>query len=57
MVVGPSYFTKTISKRLREEGRFSNIVKIQTLQYHLLLFTLDEGQGYAQGYGQEWSEL
>ena len=53
----PSYFTKTISKRLREEGHFSNIVKIQTLQYHLLLFTLDKGQGYAQGYGQEWSEL
>ena len=43
MVVTPSYFYKDnkISTRLREEGHFSNIVKTQTSQYLLLLFTLD----------------
>ena len=56
MVVMPSYFYKDNKFKTSEEGHFSNIVKIETSEYPLLLFTLDQVQGYALGYDQEWRE-
>ena len=41
MVVMPIIFTRVIGTRLWKEGHFSNIVKMQTFQYLLQLFTLD----------------
>ena len=36
-----------------EKGHFGNILNIQITQYPLLMFSLDSGEGYAQGSDQE----